>query len=129
MHKWVKLSVAVIALFSAVSHAALPERPHNALVFEIILDQFTLDKKTVEKASIEEKNGNFSGLHIKLKADAEKIFERVTRSAMTRRMNLVLNNRIVSTATVQSPLGGELLITGITKEDALQFIDELNRRR
>lgn len=39
--------------------------------------------------------------------------------------NLVINKKIMTSATIQSPLQNKFLITGITKEDAKKFIDFL----
>lgn len=131
MHKLTLIFASMLALYSAqgFSNPTL-SLPHNELVFEIVQDQFIFNHTNIEKASVLENNsGVYKGLHIKLKTAAAATFERVSGRGIRKRVNLVFNNKIISSAIIESPLKNDLLITGITKDDALQFVDELRRQR
>lgn len=131
MRKLILTFLSMLVLYSAqgFSNPSL-SLPHNELVFEIVQDQFIFNHTNIEKASVlENKNGVYKGLHLKLKPAGAAMFERVSRTGMRKRVNLIFNNKIISTAIIQTPLKDDLLVTGISKDDALQFVDELRRQR
>lgn len=131
MHKLTLTLASILALYSVQSFSnATLSLPHNELVFEIVQDQFIFNHTNIEKASVlESKNGAYKGLHLKLKPAAVATFERVSGRGMRKRINLIFNNKIISSAIIDAPLKDDLLITGISKDDALQFVDELRRQR
>jgi len=95
-------------------------------MFQIIQDEFVLDNSTVKNARIiEGENGSFQGLNVELKPEAAKVLTDITQAGHGRRMNIVFNKVVVSSAAIQSPLGGNFLISGISKQDAQGFLNVL----
>ena len=95
---------------------------NNYLVFQVIQDQFIFDNSTIKNAILIEENGAFRGLEVELKASAVDTFNRMTMAGMGKSANLLLNKKVISTSVIQSALGAKLLITGISKEEAQQFL-------
>jgi preprotein translocase subunit SecD len=96
-----------------------------SLRFEIIQTQFAFDNSTVNKASLEESNRNFTGIRIQLKPDGAKAFTNMTKANIGKTVNLVFNNKIISSSVIQTELGSDLLVTGISREDAELFLQLL----
>lgn len=120
------LTTSVI-LLSPVSFAnTTPKQVHAPIVFQIIQDQMNIDNSMIKSASIiTDNDGIYGGLQINLNASASKELIRITKAGIGKIANIVLNNKIVSSATLQSSLQHQFLLTDITKEDAQMFIDSL----
>jgi preprotein translocase subunit SecD len=91
------------------------------VVFQVIENQLILDSESIESATVEP-----GGLFLKLKPKAAHDFHQLTQKNIGKRMNLVINGVLISSPMIQSALGGEFLITGISHEQALQFIRNLS---
>jgi preprotein translocase subunit SecD len=126
MNKWIislLLSLACpVAAFSFESNIQ-----DYYLAFEIVQDQFIFDKATIKSAAIHVSSGGmYQGLRLKLKPAAAEIFARMTTAGINKNVNLVFNKKIVSTTILKTSLGNDLLITGISKNDAQEFINRLS---
>jgi preprotein translocase subunit SecD len=95
------------------------------LVFQVVQSTFALDKTTVANANIENLDGSF-GLHLYLKPQAEKKWRNISGHNIGRHMNIVLNGKVISMPILESEMGGELLISGLTNQQATDFIQSLN---
>jgi preprotein translocase subunit SecD len=51
----------------------------------------------------------------------------MTKAGVGKTMNIIFNNHIISAAVIQSPLTANILLSGITQEDAQLFIDMLRK--
>ena len=102
------------------------ENLNNHIEFQVIQDQLNFDNTTIKSASLYEKeDGTFGGLQIELKPSASNDLTRITSASIGKVANLVINGKIMTSATIQAPLQNKFLITNITKEDAKKFIDSL----
>src|SRR5580658_6413004 len=92
--------------------------PNHSLVFQVIQDQFVLDNSTIKSATIiEGEDGIYKGLNIQLKPKVASVFSDMTKAGIGRKLILVYNNVVITTTVVQSPLGDNFLISGISKQD------------
>lgn len=120
MYRFFLAFILAIFLFPAQSFSS------DFLRMQVIQDQLVFDNTTIYSVFLIEKNGVYRGLRIVLKPSAVKDIVRLSVGGLGKKMNLVFNNKIISTAVIQSPLGGDLQISGISKEDAEEFISNLN---
>lgn len=124
-----------LAASNSFSQSAPPSHPpaepsNHALIFAVVQDEFVLDNSTIKNASMIEKDrGIYAGLHIELKPAAAALFADITKAGVGRKLNLIFNKVIVTTAVIQTPLEGNFLITGISKEDAQAFLNVLNANK
>ncbi len=98
-----------------------------SLSFQIVQDQFVFDNSTIKSATIVmRKDNSYEGLLIDLKPAVIERFKNISRGAIGKTVNMVLNKRlVVATTTVQSELGASLVISGISQADAQAFINSL----
>ncbi len=110
---------------------ALSAGTDNSVVFQIIQGQMVFNNSTVESATINfpKSSADSYGINLKLKTIAADKLGDLTQENIGKKANIMLNRRVVSSATIQSKLGGEFLITGLTKEQANQFIKSLGLKR
>lgn len=113
----------------ALEKAKADTRSTGFMLFQVIKDQMVLDYSNLHSASIIETGGHYKGLLVQLKKPFVSEMEGITSAGMGRPANLVFNKKIISTTLIQSPLGGSVLITGLSKEDAQLFLASLNRQK
>lgn len=102
--------------------------PSLSLTLSIVQNQFIINKNNVQSASIiKEQNGQYKGLQLEIKPEFVDAFVYMTKAGVGKTMNIIFNNRIISAVVIQSPLSSNILLTGITKEDAQLFIDVLRK--
>lgn len=120
-----------VFLLGLVSPSFSEDAAHADPVFAflVIQDQFVFDSLTVKSAALIQKEGIFQGLHIQLKPAAAEQFTNMTKTEMGKPLNLVFNKKVLSTSLIQSPLSGDIQISGISLEDAQEFIASLNRNK
>lgn len=127
-----KIAICIVFMGLAMNAFAdtLNQAAMNSIQFEVIQERFVFDKATVDEASIiVQRDGAYRGLHIKLKPNFASFFERMTASGTRKQANIIFNNKIVSRVMIQSRINGDLMMTGISREDAQIFIDSLNQRQ
>ena len=125
-----------VMLMSSPSFAnATSTSAHAPVVFQVIQDQINLEKPLIKSASlITNKDGSFGGIQIELNPSSAKELKRITAAGVGKVANLVINGRIVTSATLRSPLESKFIIYdsnktniyGISKDDAQKFIDSLH---
>lgn len=127
-----KLLFGVIVMAFTVLGYAEPSQSKSdsssdhALVFSVVQDDFVLDTQTIKSASmIEKPEGRFGGLHIELKPKAAEQFAEITKAGVGRKLILVFNKVVVTTAVLQSPISGNFVVSGISREDAQTFMNVL----
>lgn len=113
---------------SSISFAETNTKQNHApVVFQVVQAQINFDNSMIKNASfITNNDGSFGGLEIQLKPSASKELTRITAAGVGKEANLVINDKIVSRATLRSSLQDQFLITDISKEDAQKFIDSLH---
>ncbi len=99
----------------------------NDLVFQIDHEGLILNGATVAAANIEqiEKGSNRCSILIKLNFYADQQLEIITEKNIGKTAVISFNGKIISSSTIQSKLSWQLLVNGLTKEEAEQFINHL----
>lgn len=124
------LSLAVTVVHAETRPPAKIYAPNVGLTLQVIQDQFVLDHSNVKSATLIKKpDGSFGGLMIELKTFAVPPLQQLTNDGIGRKMNLVINNRILSTPNIQIPLGKKFVIASITQGEAQAFISLLNNNK
>lgn len=106
---------------------ALGVNTDHSMVFQVIQRQMVFDNSTIESATIifPKSAADSYGIHLKLNTIAANKFSDLTQENIGKQANILLNGKMVSSTTIQSKLGGEFLVTGLTKEQVNQFIKSL----
>lgn len=123
-----------VAFFFVVSSNATAHsensNTHMSLVFQVEQSRIKFDSSTVQSAKLVDAASTqqpLYGLELKLKAAATKKMRTLTHHSIGKQSNILLNGRVVSSAVIQSELGGELQFFGLTKEEVEQFINSLKK--
>jgi preprotein translocase subunit SecD len=105
---------------------------HASMVFQVVQTQMVFDRSTVESATIispepadEKQATGVYAVQLKLKTNAAEKFGLLTEKNIGKRMNIIFKNSVISSPIIQSKIGAELLVTGLTKEQASQFVGSL----
>lgn len=115
---------------STTSEKATDNTSASFMLFQVIKDQMVLDYSNIKSATlIEPQAGDFKGLLIELKPAAVSEIAGLTSAGLGKPANLIFNKKVISTSVIQTPLGGSVLISGISKEDAQLFLKTLNDKK
>lgn len=126
--------LAILALISfsganasgTTSFSAENTKAKSSILFQIIQIQVAFDNSTIESAElIPSKDSNEYGIQLKLTKSASEQFASIIEKNIGKRLNIVLNDRIISSPTIRSGLGKEFLVGGLTKEEAEKFLRDL----
>lgn len=99
-----------------------------ALMINVIQDQFVFAKKTIQNATIvKNSNGVYSGLRIELKPEFVNQFVALTGKSVGKQLDIVFGDRIITITRLKTPLGRDIMISGISEQDANLFIDMLRK--
>lgn len=96
-----------------------------AIEAEIVQSRFIFDVSNVENASLVENNNQYQGLHLELKPLAASELTNMTNAGLGKKINIMINGKLVTTNVIKTALGSHLVITGIPKEQAQHFIQAL----
>ncbi|MBA2709512.1 MAG: preprotein translocase subunit SecD [Tatlockia sp.] len=119
----------IVIASSSTSIAKNTNKQQQLMVFQVIQSQMKFDSSTVSSATLDENDSNEAILHLKLKTIAASKLKELTDRNIGKQVNIILNGRVITSPVIQSSLGGEFLITGLTKEEAEVFIKSLSLRR
>lgn len=119
------LLLVSINLNVSASDTADNRKPAALILFHVVQDQFSFDYKDIKSATIIEHNYQFEGLRLRLKPYAVESFKRITGAGIGKVALLSINNKILSSSTIQTPLGGDILIKSITRGEAQDIINQL----
>jgi preprotein translocase subunit SecD len=120
-----------LTLFTSSISLADTQTKHGpvSISFQVIQDQLNIDSSMIKSASIiTNSNGAYYGLQIELSSSAAKELTHLTTNGVGKIANLVINNKIITSATIRSPLQDKFLITGITRKDAQEIIDSVKNK-
>lgn len=127
-------STLCFVFFSTVSASGTTTKANAVtseplMVFQVIQSQLILNASMIEAVTvIEPANSTDSyGLQIKLNGSAAAELKRISRENIGKKMNLVLGEVVVSSPTIQSSLGAEFRMYGLTKEQAQQFLSQSHK--
>ncbi len=134
MNIFVKTIIATLAITlystaiaSGTTTAAPGMNTEPLMVFQVIQNQLVIDSSMIESAKIISPTNSSDqyGLQLKLKNTAANEFARMSGENIGKRMNMVLDGVVISSPTIQTKLGAEFLMSGLTKKQAEQFIKSL----
>ncbi|MCH9756165.1 MAG: hypothetical protein K0U37_03095 [Gammaproteobacteria bacterium] len=99
----------------------------NEILFQVVEQQIVFNNQSIETAkAIPPKTENdFYGIELRLKPAAAKQFEKLTQNNMGKSLNIVLNNNLVSSSIIQSSLGEQFIIAGLTRDQATRFVEDI----
>ena len=122
------LIASALIFFSTMAVAAI-EHGNGAVTFQIIQSELIFDRSTIESATISSPENNkyiYSyGVNLKLKNKAANELSTITQSNIGKKANIMINGVVISSATIQGGMGQDVSITGLTEEQAQQFIKNL----
>jgi preprotein translocase subunit SecD len=90
----------------------------SELTFQVIQEQVIFNGSSFESAAVIEQRDKTYGLEVKLTPSAASELARLSSAGIGKTMNIVLNGKIISASTIQSQLGGNFLVTGLSKDEA-----------
>ena len=124
------LFVFSVAIATGTTTTAPNTNTEHLMVFQIIQKQMIFDSSTVESATIvsPENTTELYGLQLKLKTSAANHLGELTGENIDKRANIILDNMVLSSPVIRSKLGAEFIITGLTKDQAEQFIKSLSKQ-
>lgn len=103
----------------------LEDESDASLRFEIIQSRLKLGPSDVVAAEItEDELGGYS-VQITLSEKAAADLARITRTALGKSANIVVNNEVLSTSVIRSQLAATFLVTALTKEAAIALLEAL----
>ena len=118
-----------VLLFSTVT-AAPQSSDKQSIVFQVNHDTMSLNNSTLESATIitVDAAANEYGVQLKLKKDAAIKLGAISAQNIGKQSHLTLNGKLISSPTIQSELGAEFIVTGLTKEQAEKFIESIGNQ-
>lgn len=124
--KYLVIAAASTMVMSSLTHAELmTKHDHAPIVFQVIQTQMNIDSSMIQGASLIDNNGKYGGLEIVLKPSAASELKRITKAGVGRIANLEINDKVMLSAKIRSPLDPKFVVSGITKDEAQAFIDAL----
>ena len=118
-----------IILFSITTAMAQNTDHKTTMVFQVIQDQMVFDSSTVESATITpiDKTSDLDayGVQLKLKKDVAAKFSALTAKNIGKRVNFIFDGIVISSPIVQSSIGAEFIVTGLTKVQAEKFVKSI----
>ena len=120
-------SIAPFLLITSIAFAApqaYQPAQHNVVKVQIIQKQFNLTKASFQSVSLITQGNNTYGVKIELTKTAAKRMHEITAENINHTLNLVVNKRVISSATIVSALDNNFELTGLTKHQAEEFVRE-----
>jgi len=117
----------ILVLISSGTTTTTPKKNDSILMFQVIQRQVVVDRSMIESAKILSpvRSSDSYGLQIKLKNTAANELARITSENIGKQMNIVLNDVVISSPTIQGRLVAEFQLFDLTREQAEQFIKGL----
>ena len=127
------LLIAAAFLFSSTVAIAAVEYGNGSVTFQVIQHELIFDHSTIESAHIiVPKNNKYIysyGVNLKLKNKAANELSTITERNIGKKANIMINGIVISSATIQGGMGQDVSITGLTQEQAEQFIKNLRLKK
>ena len=126
----IALPFASMCMAEGTTTASEKEHDQPAVTFQVIKNQLDLNNNAIESASIDYPNGTADahsyGVWLTLSSSATEQLQELTQANMGQQINIILNGTLVSSPIIQGSIGSQMLLSGLTKEQATQFIERLN---
>ncbi len=90
----------------------------DRIIFQIIAAQLNFNASDIKSADTErQKDGQYI-IHLKLRPAAANDLTQITQKYIGKRMVVSVDKKVISTATIQSELSGDLSLGSFSKEEA-----------
>ena len=118
--------LSVVMAANSVTTAIGP-KIENLMVIQVVQSEMIFDKTMIASATIvPPTNGSDEyGVHVKLTTSAANQLGNLSQPNLGKQANIILNGILVSSPTLQSRLGGDFIIAGLTNDEANQFVNSL----
>lgn len=100
----------------------------NSITFQVIQAQVSFNNASFEKATVLEQNDKTYAIQLKLTTAAADELAHLSSEGIGKTLNIIVNGKIISSATIQSPLGDNFLVTGFTKKEAEKIAKSIEER-
>lgn len=119
--------ILLFSLLTSVSYAYISNQQTNMLRFQVVQSDIVFNKTTVDSATIQypKTSADSYGVSVKLNEVATHALSKMTEEGLGKKVNIILNGKVISSAILLDKLGDSFLVTGLTKEDAESFIESL----
>lgn len=114
-----------------ISFAVLAKNcSEQSIIFQVNQDQMSFDNSTLKSAIMIpiDEMANQYGLQLKLRKNAALKLKAISSKNIGQQARLILNDVVISSPRIQSELGGEFMLTGLTREQAKQFVECITAR-
>ncbi|MCX7115386.1 MAG: preprotein translocase subunit SecD [Gammaproteobacteria bacterium] len=116
------------ALFLSLAVAKnLSTDQSSSMLFQVNHEQVVFNNSTVESATlipVDDATDQY-GVSLKLKNDAAAKLSELTAKNIGKQSRITLNGVLISSPTIQSKIGAEFLVVGLTKIQAQQFVKSI----
>lgn len=96
-----------------------------SMTMQIVQDQFVLDAASISNAIIVEPEHHYQGVHIELTPLAARKLAAMTSDSVGKKINVILNDKVVSTNVIKTVIDNHVLITGMSYDEAQRFVDAI----
>lgn len=120
-----KLLIASLLSSLVVAPCAFAEELAPAMTMQIVQDQFILDATTISNAIIVEPDHHYQGVHLELTPLAARKLAAMTSESVGKKINIILNDKVVSTNIIKSTIDNHVLITGMSYDEAQHFVNAI----
>lgn len=118
--------IAIVLIGLLLSSTVLAKNcSEQSIIFQVNQDQMSFDNSTLKSAimiPIDETTNQY-GLQLKLKKNAALKLKAISSKNIGQKARLIWNDVVISSPRIQSELGGEFMLTGLTQERAKQFVE------
>ena len=120
------LSISIaFATLSQNQVASSARNQQQALSFQIIANQLQFTKQSFKTVTlVKDANSNYE-VQVELTPQAAQQLNELTSANINHQINIVWQQHIINTATIQTPLNGEFQISGFDKQQAEEFVNDM----
>ena len=113
-------------LFSTVI-AAPQTSSKQSIIFQVNQDSMRFDSSTLESATLVPANGTADtyAVQLKLKKEAAVKLKTISSQNIGKQSHITFNGKLISSPTIQSELGAEFIIMGLSEAQAERFVKSI----
>ena len=130
MNVFFKFIILILGIF-LFSTVAVAQQNSNkqSIMFQVNQDSISFDNSTLESAIVVlvDATANEYAVRLKLKKEAAIKLKAITYRNIGKQSHLTLNGNLISSPTIQSEIGAEFVVTGLTREQAEKFVESIGK--
>ncbi|MDF1646145.1 MAG: hypothetical protein P1U61_04055 [Legionellaceae bacterium] len=115
--------VSSVVMASEGTTTEEPETSANTVSFQVIEKELTFNHHSIKSAvAVPAGEGSeFYNIDLELTPAAAKQFEQLTGNNLNKKLNIIVNDELVSSSFIASALKERFMISGLTKAQATRF--------